>query len=270
MKKVFALLLAALLLFASAGCAEPLAGGWTPSVSPEITEELRAVFEKGMEGLVGVHYVPVAYLGSQVAAGTNHCFLAQATVVYPDAQPSYVLIFLYENLQGQVERMNIADFDFGALCTYGAADRKFSSFETADGVSYDLFVITKMHYGADHQVVSVTGHYERVAVGEEYDVPEEAPDSERTYNLAADFTADMVDNDQPGFMLVPVTDLYAWYIDAYLGRDNYDGHELVFTADLTKEEMDTADADFWFVTTRIELNGNDEIQYMEYVFVPWS
>ena len=124
MKKVLALVFAAVLLLCCAAYAEdgPLMGGWTPSESPEITEELQAVFDKGMEGLVGVNYVPVAYLGSQVVAGTNHCFLAQATVVYPGAAPYYVLIFFYQNLSGEVSIMNIANFDFGALCTYGAAE----------------------------------------------------------------------------------------------------------------------------------------------------
>lgn len=67
---------------------------------------------------MGVNYIPVAYLGSQVVAGTNHCILAQAAVVYPDAKPYYALIFLYEDLSGNVKIMNIADFDFGAFCEY--------------------------------------------------------------------------------------------------------------------------------------------------------
>ena len=124
MKKVFALLTVLLMLFAASACAEegPLSGGWTPSESPEITQELQAIFDNGMEDLAGVNYVPVAYLGSQVVAGTNHCFLAQATVVYPGAQPHYVLIYLYQDLTGGVEILNIADFDIGALCTYGAEE----------------------------------------------------------------------------------------------------------------------------------------------------
>ena len=69
---------------------------------------------------------------------------------------------------------------------------------------------------------------------------------------------------------IPVNDLYQWYIDAYIGRDNYDGHELVFSADLTDEELETASPDFWFVTTQIQLNVQQEIHYMEYVFVPWG
>ena len=121
MKKFAVILLALLLVLPLAVYAdEPLAGGWTPAEDYTVTEERQAVFEKGMEMLVGVRYVPVAYLGSQVVAGTNHVFLCQATVVYPDAQPYYVLIYLYEDLQGQVTILNIADLDIGALCTYGA------------------------------------------------------------------------------------------------------------------------------------------------------
>ena len=132
MKKMFALLLAALLLFVSVSAfAEngeeivpetpvfSLAGGWAYSESPEITEELQAIFDKAMEGFVGVHYAPVAYLGSQIVAGMNHCLLCQATVVYPGARPYYVLMYLYEALDGHVEILHIAELDIGALCVYG-------------------------------------------------------------------------------------------------------------------------------------------------------
>ena len=36
-----------------------LMGGWTVAQDPTITPELKAVFDKGMEGLIGVNYVPV-------------------------------------------------------------------------------------------------------------------------------------------------------------------------------------------------------------------
>ena len=125
MKKIFALLLAALILVSSlmmgSALAEaPLMGGWAAAEDAAITDEVRALFDKAMEGLVGVNYVPVAYLGSQVVAGTNHAILCQATVVYPNAQPAWKIVFLYEDLEGGVTIMNIADFDFGSLCTYGA------------------------------------------------------------------------------------------------------------------------------------------------------
>ncbi len=110
-------------LLLSAACAEaPLMGGWTPAESTEISEERAAVFEKGMEKLVGVHYEPLAYLASQVVAGTNHCFLCWATVVYPGAQPSYTLVYLYEDLAGNVSILNIVPLDLGALAETADAE----------------------------------------------------------------------------------------------------------------------------------------------------
>ena len=130
MKKILALALTAMLLVSSLLMGSALAedvpgtlmGGWAAAEDPTITDEVRALFDKAMEGLVGVDYVPVAYLGSQVVAGTNHAILCQGTVVYPGAQPAWKIVFLYENLEGGVEILNIADFDFGSLCTYGAEE----------------------------------------------------------------------------------------------------------------------------------------------------
>ena len=78
--------------------------------------------------------------------------------------------------------------------------------------------------------------------------------------------ANMSDIDE----FVKVSDLYEWYVDSYIGRENYDGHELVFSCDQTPEEQEMGTSDFWFVTTKIELNDANEIQYMQYVFVVWA
>ncbi len=96
-------------------------GGWTPSSDPGITEDLYALFEKGTAALTGAAFKPAAYLGSQVVAGTNHAFLCQKITAYPgmETEPAYVIVYLYEDLQGNVSILNIADFDIGALCTYG-------------------------------------------------------------------------------------------------------------------------------------------------------
>ena len=86
-----------------------------------MTEELKALFSRGTEALTGADYIPVAYLGSQVVAGTNHAFLCQAVTAYPgtlDAEPAYAMVYLYEDLSGQVSILSIADFDIGSLCTY--------------------------------------------------------------------------------------------------------------------------------------------------------
>ncbi len=135
MKKILIVLVAALLVLAAVACKaneapkeavkneapqeaakeesmtdEPLAGGWTPAENfGELTEERLAVFRKGMETLLGVDYAPLAYLGSQVVAGTNHVFLAKGTMVVPTQPVSYVLAYFYEDLQGNVKLMNVAD-----------------------------------------------------------------------------------------------------------------------------------------------------------------
>lgn len=101
--------------------AAPLSGGWTPSEDPTVTEELQALFETGTDTLTGMDYVPVAYLGSQVVAGTNHAFLCQAVSAYPgeegmQSDPAYAMVYLYEDLSGNVSILNIADFDIGAYC----------------------------------------------------------------------------------------------------------------------------------------------------------
>ena len=45
---------------------------------------------------------------------------------------------------------------------------------------------------------------------------------------------------------------------------------LVFQCDLSEEEQLDTEVDFWFVTTKIRLNDQGEIEYMEYVYVPWG
>ncbi len=118
MKKMLAILmLAVMLIGAVSAVAEPLMGGWKVAEETKVTEEQKAVFDKAMEGLVGVGYEPVAYLASQLVAGTNHCFLCKATVVYPNAAPTYKLVFIYQDLQGNASILNIADLDIAALST---------------------------------------------------------------------------------------------------------------------------------------------------------
>ena len=121
MKRLIVLILALLMLASAAAAEKALCGGWTPSADPAITEERQAVFDKGTETLTGVGYVPVAYLGSQVVAGTNHAFLCRVVSAYPgslDTKPAYAMVYLYEDLSGHVSVLSIADFDVGSLCTY--------------------------------------------------------------------------------------------------------------------------------------------------------
>ncbi|MBR5742864.1 MAG: hypothetical protein IKX85_03600 [Clostridia bacterium] len=133
MKRMIAILLTAALLASSAVCltscgkeseanengeSEVLAwgldGGWEKPASPVITEELKKVFDQAVSTLTGVEYIPVAYLGSQVVAGTNHSFLTKAAATVPGAEAYYAIVTIYENLEGKAEILNAVETDISA------------------------------------------------------------------------------------------------------------------------------------------------------------
>ena len=122
MKKMMALMLALVMVFALAACGQqkaPAVGGWTPVEDAKMTDDAQSAFDKAMEGLVGVNYTPVALLGRQLVSGTNYCILCEATVVYPDAKPYYALVYLYQDLQGKAEVTNIVKLDLGDIAESG-------------------------------------------------------------------------------------------------------------------------------------------------------
>ena len=90
------------------------AGAWTKAESPVITDEFRTVFNKATAALAGVEYVPVAYLGSQVVAGINHRVLCKATATVPGAETTYVIVTIYEDLNGNAGITVTFDFDVKA------------------------------------------------------------------------------------------------------------------------------------------------------------
>ncbi|SEK89328.1 hypothetical protein [Ruminococcus albus] len=101
--------------------AENIEGGW--SISDEIAldkhPEASAALEKARETLVGAEYEPVALLGTQAVAGTNYCLLCKVTAVWVE-QPTYVLVYVYEDLEGNAEITYTTDF------TLGDADEEYS------------------------------------------------------------------------------------------------------------------------------------------------
>ena len=79
---------------------------WNLPETIEMPEDVTAVFEKAMDGLTGVGYEPVGYLGEKDGV---YCVLCRATVIYPDAKPYYALVYVSdEGLQ------NIWDIWMGA------------------------------------------------------------------------------------------------------------------------------------------------------------
>ncbi len=118
MKKTLTALMVLVLTFAlciAPVSAEEIDGGWEIPVTEAnaLTEEAQAAFDKATEQLMGVNYTPVALLATQVVAGTNYCILCQATAVVPDAKPYWTLLYLYADLEGNVEILNIYDLYIG-------------------------------------------------------------------------------------------------------------------------------------------------------------
>lgn len=84
-------------------------GAWQEADSPVMTEEALAAFCKATECLVGVEYVPVALLSTQVVSGTNYRILCEATVVYPGAEMHYAVMDVYESLEGNANILSVTD-----------------------------------------------------------------------------------------------------------------------------------------------------------------
>ena len=115
MKRTLILLAVVIMLLPAAAGAEALSGGWQTAADITLTPERLAPLEATLDGLVGVTYEPVAYLGSQVVAGVNHAYLCRATVVYPGAQPTWTVVVVYEPLEGPAQLLRISDLDLAEL-----------------------------------------------------------------------------------------------------------------------------------------------------------
>ena len=90
-------------------------GGWEVNngkLSLEENAEAKAAFEKATEGLTGYEYEPIALLGTQIVSGTNYSILARGKAVVPDAEPSYEIITIYEDLEGNTEVLGMDEVLF--------------------------------------------------------------------------------------------------------------------------------------------------------------
>ncbi|MBQ3329659.1 MAG: hypothetical protein IJG87_00605 [Ruminococcus sp.] len=82
---------------------EAISGGYTAPASPVVTDEVKTLLSKATEGQDGVGYTPVALLGTQVVAGTNYLILCKTAPVTADAQSTYALVTVYEDLNGNAQ-----------------------------------------------------------------------------------------------------------------------------------------------------------------------
>ena len=82
--------------------AENNVGAWIDTTPGFVPDEAQAVFDKAMENLDGASYEMMGYMGSQLVAGKNYRFLCKQTLVTAEPVTKYVIITLYEDLEGNV------------------------------------------------------------------------------------------------------------------------------------------------------------------------
>ena len=96
---------------ADTAAAGPLLGGWEEAIAEAgmLPEKAQAAFDKATEKLDGAVYTPVALLGTQLVSGTNYCILCQiaSLVPDPDPDPAWALVYIYADLDGNAEIMNV-------------------------------------------------------------------------------------------------------------------------------------------------------------------
>ena len=96
--------------------AQQTSGGW--EVDPEaeavkLPEEVETAFHNATELLTGTEFTPIAYFSKQVVAGTNYQVLCRSALTTMDSSPGLQVVVIYQDLEGNAEVLNIADFDIG-------------------------------------------------------------------------------------------------------------------------------------------------------------
>ena len=98
----------------SEGSAGPMTGGWEiagQELQAKLPEEVATAFSKATETLTGTTLEPVAYVGSQVVAGTNYMVLCRATSATEEPETTYQMAVIYADLEGNAEVTSLKDFD---------------------------------------------------------------------------------------------------------------------------------------------------------------
>ena len=94
MKRVLSLFITVLMLLGTGSVRAETAElnpDWNLPETIEITDEIADLFDKATEGLTGVSYEALGFLGEKDGV---FCILCRATVIYPDAEPYYALVYI--------------------------------------------------------------------------------------------------------------------------------------------------------------------------------
>ena len=91
----------------------PANAGWIPVSNTAATQEVTVLLRRALGTLTGVDYKPIAYLGYRAYNGMSHALLCQETVVVPDAVPTYVIVYIHQDLYGNTQIEHIENLELG-------------------------------------------------------------------------------------------------------------------------------------------------------------
>ena len=73
----------------------------------ELPSDAQAAFDRAVEGLSDVKYIPVALMSTQAAAGMNYCVLCQVMQAATEAAPTWALVYVHADPDGSAVINNV-------------------------------------------------------------------------------------------------------------------------------------------------------------------
>lgn len=112
---------------------ETISGGWelAENEACKLPEEVQTAFDKALEQFTGSELTPVAYIASQVVAGTNYMILCESETTMAEPVKSYQMVIVYADLEGNAELTSVRDFDLTAYT--GGNDTEINGEHLAGG-----------------------------------------------------------------------------------------------------------------------------------------
>ncbi|MHA0865363.1 hypothetical protein [Enterobacter wuhouensis] len=75
----------------------------------KMSDEQIDIFQRAFADILGVEFIPLIYVGSQVVAGVLHSYIASRRPIHPASQTTLVKVVIYQNLEHVVSLHSIAD-----------------------------------------------------------------------------------------------------------------------------------------------------------------
>lgn len=101
-----------------------IVGGWTvyDGTTSAINDDVRASWDKAMEGYTGVGYEPVRVIATQVVSGTNYAILARGTTVTANPTTDWYVVKMYVDLNGNASIASSQKIDLANIKVAQKAD----------------------------------------------------------------------------------------------------------------------------------------------------